>query len=260
MRRRLWLLCALASLVAFALVSVPAGAERAQSGSLVISLEGGISPRKLPRDHDVPVAVKLEGGITTADASPLPRVKEIKLALAYRGKLFTKGLPVCPRNRLRSGDDRHALEACGAALVGRGKLYARVFVPDQAPFGIHANLLAFNGRTPKGKTAIWVHAFTANPPIAFILPFRIRKQPGPFHTVLETVVSRDVGPWPRFAHFEINVSRQFMYKGKRHSYLSASCPLPQGYSAGFLSFAKATFSFADVPPLTTESVRGCRAR
>jgi hypothetical protein len=260
MGHRFRFLWALAGLMAFGLATVPAGAERAQSGNLVISLDGGISPRKLPRDRDVPVAVKLVGGITTADNSPLPRVKEIKLALAYRGKLFTKGLAVCPRGRLRSGDDRHAMEACGDALVGRGKLYARVFVPDQAPFGIHASLLAFNGRTKKGKTAIWVHAFTPNPPVSFILPFRVRKQPGPFSTVLETVVSRDVGPWPRFAHFEINVSRQFMYKGERRSYLSASCPLPKGFSAGFLSFAKATFGFADQPPLSTESVRGCRAR
>jgi hypothetical protein len=241
---RLWLLLLVVAGGVLAPVAGPAGAERAQSGNIIVSLDGGIAPRKLPRDHSVPVAVQLRGGISTADQSPLPRVNQIKLALAYRGKLDTKGLAVCPRARLRSGDNVHAMEACGNALVGRGKLYARVFLPDQAPFGMHAGLLAFNGRTKGGATAIWVHAFTPDPPTSFILPFRVRRQPGPFATVLETVVSRDVGPWPRFAHFEINVSR----------------PLPPHFTAGFLSFARATFGFANAPSISTESVRSCRAR
>ena len=204
--------------------------------------------------------MRLAGGIRTADNSPLPRVKEIKFAVAYRGQLFTRGLAVCPRARLRGADNPEAMQRCGPALVGRGHLYARVFLPSQAPFGIHASLLAFNGRTKHGKTAVWVHAYTPNPPVSFVLPFHVRRQPGAFHTVLETVVPRSVGPWPRFAHFQITVSRQFTFHGKRHSYLSASCPLPPHFTAGFLSFARATFSFADAPELTTESVRSCRAR
>jgi hypothetical protein len=251
---------ALATLAILGLVVGMADAERAQSGDLIVSLNGGITPRKLPRDHRVPVAVQLVGGISTADGAALPRVKSIKFALAYRGKLFTKGLAVCPRGRLRGADNRLAIRRCGGALVGHGKLYARVFVPTQAPFGIHARLLAFNGKTKSGRTAVWVHAFVSNPPVAFVLPFHVRRQRGPYSTILETVVPRDVGPWPRFAHFGINISRQFMYRGKPHSYLTASCPLPPHFTAGFLSFARATFSFDEAPKLSTESVRSCRAR
>ena len=39
-----------------------------------------------------------------------------------------------------------ALAACRPALVGHGELEAQVRVPTQAPFEIHAHLLAFNGR------------------------------------------------------------------------------------------------------------------
>jgi hypothetical protein len=259
--RRVGLLAAFAVLaVAVSLVVAPADAERAQSGDLIVSLDGGITPIKLPRDRQVPVAVHLVGGVHTADHAPLPRVKGIKFAVAYRGKLFTRGLPVCPRQRLRGTDNRQAMARCGGALVGRGKLYARVFVPYQAPFGMHAHLLAFNGRTKTGRTAVWVHAFTLNPPVSFVLPFHVRRQPGRFHTVLETVVTKSVGPWPRFAHFEITISRQFSYRGKRYSYLSASCPLPSNLTAGFLSFARATFAFPEDLELSTESVRSCRAR
>ena len=136
--------------VAVGFVAAPVFAERSQSQNLVIYLRGGISPRTLPRDHTRPVAMRLQAGIGTVNSVPLPRVKEIRLELAYRGTLDTYGLPVCGRARLRALDTRHAIAACGDALVGTGKLYARVFVPSQAPFGLHARLLAFNGETDTG--------------------------------------------------------------------------------------------------------------
>jgi hypothetical protein len=247
-------------LASFGLVTGPAGAERAQKGNLIVSLNGGVTPRKLPRGHTAPVGVRLEGGIETADEGPLPRVQKVKLALAFRGLVNTRGLPVCKRSQLRIADSTQAMRACGPALIGRGKLYARVFVPHQEPFGLHSDLLAFNGRTKRGGPAVWVHAYSTDPPVSFILPFRVRRQPGQFRTVLETVVPRSVGPWPRFARFGILVGREFSYEGNHRSYLNASCPLPSEWTAGFLSFARATFSFAEAPDLTTESVRSCRAR
>ncbi len=260
MRSRVWLPMAFAAFVALVLLASPAGAERAQEGDLIVSLDGGITPRKLPRDHTVPVAIRLGGGVETVNAAPLPRLKEIKFELAWRGTLFTRGLPVCPRSRLRDVDSRQAIAACGGALVGSGHLKARVFLPSQSPFGIHSRLLAFNGRTKQGRTAVWVQAYTGDPPTSFILPFHVRRQPGRFRTVLYTVVPRSVGPWPRFTDFQITISRRFSYRGKRRSYISASCPIPSVLSAGFLSFARGTFDFADGRQLTTESVRGCRAR
>jgi hypothetical protein len=169
-------------------------------------------------------------------------------------------LPVCGRARLRALDTQHALAACGPALVGSGKLYARVFVPSQAPFGLHARLLAFNGETRQGRTAIWVLAYSPDPPFSFVLPFHVRRQPtGPFRTALVSVVPRDVGPWPHFAHFSMVVARQFQFRGRTHSYLSASCPLPPRFSSGLLSLARATFSIENSPDLNVEAVRTCRA-
>lgn len=251
--------------VAFVLVTAVLGAalahgERAQNEDLIVSLSGGISPRRLPRAHPAPVAVELSGGIETTDGAPLPRVNWIRLELAWRGKLHTQGLPVCPRARLQSSDSSHAFRACRGALVGHGKLFAKIFVPGQAPFGVHARLLAFNGRTPKGAPAVWVHAYSANPPVSFVLPFEVRRQPGTFRTVLVTTIRRSVGPWPHVANFNIAISRHFSYKGKRQSYISASCPVPNNLTAGFLSFARATYTFADGRRLRPQVVRSCRAR
>jgi hypothetical protein len=245
--------------VAAVLGTASAHGERAQQGNLIVSLGGGISPRTLPRDRPAPVAVHLAGGIQTTDGTPLPRVNWIKLELAWRGQLFTHGLSVCPRARLQSTDSRHAIAACGAALVGHGTLFAKIFVPNQTPFGIHARLLAFNGQTKAGRPAVWVHAYSKNPPVSFVLPFAVRHQPGAFRTVLVTTIRRSVGPWPHVANFQITVSRNFSYRGRTHSYLTASCPIPRNFTAGFLSFARATYTFADGRQLRPQSVRSCRA-
>jgi len=241
-------------------VAVPAGAERAQSGNLIVSLEGGISPRKLPRHERAPVRVHLAGGIQTADDSPLPRVNRLKLELAWRGLLFTHGQPVCPQVRLRGIDSRQALATCGSSLVGRGRLHAKIFVPNQDPFGIKANLVAFNGKTKVGRPAVLVHAYTPDPPVTFVIPFSVRRQKGAFRTVLVTTIKRSLGTWPHISNFRIDIARDFYYRGKRRSYLSASCPVPPKFTAGFLSFARATYTFAGGEELAIESVRSCRAR
>lgn len=251
---------ALAAVAAFALVSGPAGAERSQRGNLIVALGGGIIPRTLPRHARAPVTVHLEGRVITADRTPVPRVNWIRLELAWRGVLNSNGLPLCPASQLVGRLNRQAMAACGAALVGHGSLYAQIFVPHQSPFGVRAGLLAFNGRTKAGRHAVLVHAFTKNPPVAFVIPFSVHHRPGSDRTVLITTIRKSVGPWPHVANFQMVVSRRFFYHGRWRSYLSASCPIPRSFSAGFLSFARATYTFDGGKQLATESVRSCRAR
>jgi hypothetical protein len=238
----------------------PAGAERLQDGNLIVSLNGGISPIKLPRHRTAPVAVYLEGGVRTSDGAALPRVDRLKLELAWRGDLMTDGLPVCPQVRLKGTETAQAVRVCRGALVGRGRLSAKIFVPGQNPFEIRARLRAFNGRTKVGRRAVLVHAYTSDPPISFVIPFVVHRQSGAFHTVLTTTIRRSVGTWPHVSSFRIDVGRRFLWHGKRRSYLNASCPLPPHFTSGFLSFARATYTFAGGDELTTESVRSCRAR
>jgi hypothetical protein len=238
MKGRLKLALALIGLSAFAVVS-QAGAERSQKGNVIVSLAGGIVPRTLPRTREAPVSVQLQGGVRTSDASPLPRVNRLKLELGWRGKLNTQGLPICPVVRLQGRSTDQVAVACGDALVGRGKLHARIFVPGQPEFGVGTRLLAFNGRTKVGRRAVLIHAYTSDPPISFVIP---------------------VGTWPHVARFSIDVGRRFRHDGGMRSYLNASCPIPEGFTAGFLSFARATYTFAGGDEQTTESVRGCRAK
>jgi hypothetical protein len=251
----------LVAVIVVAAVLVPGSvqAERSQSGDLIVALNAGIAPLELPRQHPAPVAVHLEGRIGTANGSPLPRVKQIKVELAGPGLLSTRGLAVCPRARLRNANDRQALNRCGAAVVGRGKLKAQVFIPGQARFTIHAHLLAFNGRVPAGGPAIWVHAFASDPPVSLVLPFVVHPGKRAYPTVLVASVPQSVGTLPHLAVFSLNLFRRYSYRGERHSYISATCPVPENFTAGFLAFARATYSFAENRQLQIESVRSCRA-
>lgn len=254
------LLLMLAALAAVAISGGVATAERSQEKNVIVTLNGGISPRTLPRGEPAPVAVRLAGRVITADDTPLPRVNWIRLELAWRGVLDTRGLPVCPRARLVGADSETALERCGEARVGHGGLFARVFVPNQSGFDVKARIAAFNGRTEDGRPAVLVHAYASRPPVAFIMPFSVHHQRGSFRTVLVALIRRSVGPWPRVANFHVAISRHFEHQGERRSYLRASCPIPQSFTAGFLSFARATYSFEGGKEITTESVRSCRAR
>jgi hypothetical protein len=236
-----------------------AHAERTQHGNLIVSLDGGLAPLKLPRDRAAPVAVHLEGGLRTADDSPLPRVTRVELELPGPGVLSTRGLPICPPRRLRNAKAGEALAACGQALVGRGSLEAEVLVPSQAPFTMHALLLAFNGRVG-GQRAVIFHLSATDPPTVAVVPFLIRHRSGGLGTALVANLSSALGPWPRFAQFAMTLSRRYTYRGQSRSYLSASCPIPPRLTAGFLSpFAKASFTLFGGRRVSTSITRGCRA-
>jgi hypothetical protein len=186
-------------------------------------------------------------------------VTRIELGLPGKGVLETDGLPVCAQRRLRDARREEALEACGAALVGNGRLEADVLLPNQKPFRIQASLLAFNGRVG-GRRAVLMYAFAPNPPTVVVLPFLVRGGSGRFGTALVADLPAALGPWPHFAHFEMTFSRRYTYRGHSRSYLSASCPIPPSFTAGFFSFARAEFTLAGGRHLGTGIARGCRAR
>jgi hypothetical protein len=249
----------LALALAGALLPAAASAERAQDGSLIVSLNGGVAPLQLPRHREVPVGVHLRGEILTEDGSPLPRVDEVRLELAGPGRLSTHGLPKCPGIRLATASNHQAMHRCGDALVGSGSFEAGVYIPGQGPFTLHGRLLAFNGRAKGGRPAVWMHIFSRDPPISLAVPFVIEPGQGAFKTALVASLPEWIGPYPHLASFDLTLSRRFEYRGKARSYASASCPVPQPFTAGFLAFAQVTYSFEDERQLGVESVRSCRA-
>jgi hypothetical protein len=236
-----------------------ASGERQQRGNLVMSLDGELSPLKLPRDRPAPVAVRLAGKLWTEDGSTLPRVTTLELALPRQGVLDARGLPACSPRRLRYSTTAQARAACGPALVGRGRIDAEIVLPSQEAFAVHARLLAFNARLG-GRPAVVVHAFAPEPATIAVVKFRIRRGEGQLGTTLVAKLPRALGPWPRVASFDMTLSRRFSYRGEPRSYLMASCPVPPRLTAGFFSLARASFELVGGRRIGTAIVRGCRAR
>jgi hypothetical protein len=246
-------------LLLVAVGSEVARGERVQSGNLIVSLDGDLAPLKLPRDRLAPVSVRLHGALHTADGSVLPRVTRIELALPKQGVLSRRGLPRCPRRRLLNVTFAQARAGCGGAQVGHGELRADVVLPNQRPFRIDADLLAFNGRVAGGP-GLLLYAFAAKPPTVAVLPLAIRHRAGRLGTTLVANLPATLGPWPHLAGFDLTLSRRYRYGGRRRSYLSASCPISRPFTAGFFSLAQARFTLVDGRQVGTAIARGCRAR
>jgi hypothetical protein len=261
-RPRSWR-CALPALAALAVSSSLAvglaSAERSQKGNLIVFLDGGLSPLALPRDRPAPVSVHLVGGLQTDDRSPLPRVTRIELGLPSQGVVSTEGLPTCPPRLLRHAKPPEALASCREALVGRGRLRASVALPNQGAFSVAARVLAFNARIGRSR-AVLLHAYTAEPPTVAVLPLRLQRGSGRFGLALVGDLSPALGPWPRLRSFDITLFRRYPYGGRSRSYLSASCPIPGRFRAGFFSFAKLAIRLADGRRISTGIARSCRAR
>jgi hypothetical protein len=251
-------LAVLLALVAIGAAGLARG-ERTQHGNLIVSLDGGLVPLRLPRDHPAPISVHLAGGLQTADRSVLPKVTKIEIGLPGQGVLTTRGLPRCPQQLIRHTLPAQALSTCRPALVGYGNLRAEVLLPNQPSFQVHASLLAFNGIV-EGRRAVLLHAYVEDPPTVVVLPFQIRFRSGRLGTTLVANLPPSLGPWPHLADFEMTLSRRYAYRGRRYSYLGASCPIPRSNTAGFFSFARATYTLADGREVGTSIPRSCRAR
>ncbi len=240
------------------LAVAPAGAERSGRDGVVVSLDGEIHPDRLPRDRVAPVSLTLRGTIAADQGGELPELDRIEIAFGARGGLDTAGLPVCPRARLRDATQSQALARCRGALVGRGTIDAEVPLNPAEPLEAHAGALAFNGRS-HGHPAVWVHAYSASPPVSFVLPFHLKAiDDGTYGLLLSAPVRSVLGRWPQLRSFDLTLGRRYSRRGIAHSYLSAGCPLPPRFHIGFFPLARATYRFAPRPKLSTAIVRGCR--
>lgn len=244
------------------LVGLNAGlsdAEQSGRDGVVVSLDGSVSPKSLPRHRPVPVSLTLSGTISSSLASP-PHLASVEFAFGARGGLTTAGLPRCRGAQLRNATQRDALAQCRGALVGRGTISTEVLLNPAEPVPARAGVLAFNG-TAGGRPAIWVHAYSATPPVSFAIPFYLRRlSSGGYGVSLQTPVSTALGRWLRLRSFRITIGRRWRANGVQRSFLSASCPLPPRFHSLNFPLARATYRFSPAPTLSTTILRRCSVR
>lgn len=257
--RRFAAVVATALLAVVCLNAARSDAERSGGGGVIVSLDGNVTPKRLPRERPVPVSLTITGTIRSVKTSQVPALESIELAFGARGGLSTVGLPTCPPARLRNANQQTALAQCGPALVGRGTILTEDLLEPEHPVLSPAGVLAFNGKAG-GRPVVWVQIYSASPPVSVVLPFYVSRPPtGAYGVSLRATISSSLGRWLRLRSFRVTLGRRYTAHGVHRSYLSAACPLPPRFSIGIFPLARATYRFAAPgPTLTTTILRGCR--
>jgi len=249
------------TLAATAVLLTPlASAETVEEHGVRVSVDGRLLPKKLPRHGTAPVSVSVLGRIGSKRSAPPPQLETLAIAINRQGHLSSRGLPRCPVDRIDPSTTREALAACRSALVGEGRFFANVRLPEQSPFPSSGKVLAFNGRL-RGHPAILAHIYGADPvPTSYVLPFYVKSTRGRFGTVLEASLPSVTGEWGYVTGISMTLDRSFSYRGERRSFLSAGCPAPSGFGLASFPLIHTDFGFAGGVHVTSTVNRVCRAR
>ncbi len=235
--------------------------ESVQEGNLVVTFDGGISPHALPRSESAPVTVSIDIAISTSDgADPPPQLRKISIGINREGQIFDHGLPTCKVRRIQPATIKAARRICGGAIVGSGHVGVRVHLPNQPPFTFTGPLLVFNAKPSGGKHRLLAQVYGRKPPSAFVLTFKIVKQKGAFGHLIRTTLPKPAQKWAYVTHFDMKLRRTYVYKGQRHSFISAACPAPEGFPGTLFPFAHGKFTFDGGRTVSETLLRDCKVR
>ena len=136
-----------------------------RAGNLFLRDNGGISPSRLPRHSQAPIAGHIDATIGTTDGSHPPAVRTVDIDFDKSIRLNAEGLPACKLGELEARPTEAAKKACPDAIVGSGEGEVEVAFPEQAPFSAKGPIVLFNGGVHGGVTHLFVHTY---------VPFRRR--------------------------------------------------------------------------------------
>ena len=236
------------------------GAELTASGNLFIKFDGGIRPEALPRNERGPITVWMAGKVRTLSGDEPPSLREVTIALNREGRLDTRGLPTCRKGEIDLDTSAEALASCRSALVGTGRYRARTTFPEQSQSPSHGRILAFNA-VIHGRPVILGHVYGSEPaPSTGIIVFDIRHTSGTYGTVLDGTLPQSLTRWGYLKRISLELHRNYVYRGRPHSYLSAPCAAPAGLREASFPFVYTSLSFDDGRTLSAHLTRTCRVK
>lgn len=236
------LVCAMAVGAGIALLVVASALAKPhviRSGDLFLKDNGGIFPSKLPKHSQVPISARIDAEIGTTDDTHPPAVKTLNIDFDKSIQVNARGLPACRESQLVARSTAAAKRACPEAIVGSGEGEVEVAFPEQAPFDATGPIILFNGGVHGGTTHLLVHTYVDVPAptavVATVEITRIHRGHYGIHTVSQ--IPTIAGGSGSVIRFKLTIGRKFTYRGKRESYLTASCPTGLYYTEGNILFA-----------------------
>jgi hypothetical protein len=235
--------------------------EIAQDGNLRLEVNGQISPKRLPRKGTAPIAVEVGWKIATTDGAPPPKLETLGIEINRAGRFDLEGIPTCPYAKIQPATTSRALANCRSALVGRGSFAALISLAGQESYAAQGQMLVFNGLEGK-KPVLFGQIYSAKPfANSFVIPFELKEiAKGRYGTSLTATLPASLRAWGSLTEIQMRLKRSFGYEGKRHSFISAGCPAPEGFNEAPFALARTSFGFLGGLNSSVTLTRSCKAR
>ena len=248
--------------LSFLLVTLVAGLATAaviEQKGVRITMLSQVQPYRLPRTSAAPIAVFVSGHISTKTGAVPPQLQRMTVKVNRHGLLRSRGLPSCSLEQIQPGSTERALSRCSDALVGSGRFWASIVLPDQGSYPTRGRLLVFNGRR-HGKPVLFAHIYTTLPfSTSFVVTFGIKHiDEGRYGTELSASLPQALGTWGFVDRIKFTLSRKYTYQGRELSYFNSRCPAPAETAVTSFPLAEATFYLAGLDPMTLKVDKSCR--
>jgi hypothetical protein len=259
MRKRSTLIVgsAMALIVAIAASVAVAGAPVTGADGNSQSIDVRIAPKKLSKTTPTPASLEVTTKVTNATTPggvPVPATRVV-VDFAKGAKLFTKGLPTCTAGQLQSVSTEVAKQACKGAIIGQGKAAALLPVGTKI-FPVDQTVTAFNGAPQGGKPVVLLHSYGTTPVQTTLVLVGVVSNYNKegFGPRLDVSVPLIAGGAGALTDFNVRIDKKWKYKGKRVSFVSATCPNKKKLKA------RGAFTFKDNEMITALSSQSCKQK
>jgi hypothetical protein len=226
-----------------------------RAGEMIITAQGGFTPKVLPKHEDAPITLHGGGNITTISGDLPPILKILSIEFDRHGHVETRGLPVCTAAKLQATTTASARKACPGAIVGKGDGTAVIQFPESRPLRLTSPITIFNGPRKNGDPTVLAHAYLQSPvSTAFVVPVVIETiHDGVYGYRTKGTIPKIAGGFGVPVAGHLTIGRTWTFKGHHYSYINARC------ETGHLQ-AKGEFTFADGTFLTGSFLKRCGVR
>lgn len=234
-------LLGIGALVACVLCTGVASAALVRIENLILTADGGFTPRLLPQRAFAPIEFEAHADMKAVDGGIPPAVQRVVLDFDRDGRLSTGGLPTCDPAALEEATPAEARARCPGAVVGKGRVEALIALGAGAPVRVGSPLTIFNGPRLEGHATAILHARITVPSVqTSVVTVPIERRGGDFRYRATIDVPPIAGGLGSLTHIDATVGRRYRFKGSRRSYTSARCSDGVLRTHGRLTFADTT--------------------
>lgn len=234
-------LLAAGALICCVVFAGAANAALVRVGNLVLTADGGFTPRDLPRSSYAPIDFKGVANLRAVDGSVPASLQQLVLDFDRDGRLTNAGLPVCQPTSLTEATTAEARGRCPSAIVGTGHASALIGREGQAPVRVGSPLTFFNGPPVAGKPTVILKARITAPAVQdFVITIPIEKRSGQFGYRATLDLPPIAGGSGSLVHLDASIGKRYRAGGKERSYVAARCGDGIFHTRGRFSFADGT--------------------